>query len=364
MRSWTFKTAPARWATTVAAAIILVASGCTKSPNTSSNGGIARLNGGGSTFVGPIMKKWATLYQEKKGVEVDYALKGSGNGIQQMTAKTYHFGCTDAPMNEDELKKAKETGGDVLHIPLIFGAVVPIYNVPELKDAKEPLKFTGAILADIFMGKITKWNDAALQMVNPGVGLPDRAIVVVRRADPSGTTFIWTSYLAAVSEPWKKEIGPGAKEVNWWTGAVGKPQNQGVAGHVAGSEGAIGYVEMDYALSNKLPFGAVQNKEAKFVVANTEAVTAAAKGAEENIPDNLCFSLNNQPGEKAYPICGTVWAVLYANQPAGNGKSLVDFLTWCTHDGQKYAAELNYAPLSEGLVHKIEEKLKLVKFTQ
>src|SRR5262249_53166169 len=162
------------------------------------------------TFVGPVMKKWAGLYKDKKGVEVDYALKGSGNGIQQMTAKTYHFGCTDAPMNEGEIKKANEVGGEVLHIPLVFGAVVAVYNLPALKG-KEPIKFTGPVLADIFLGKISKWNDPALQEINPGLKLPDHGIVVVRRADPSGTTFIWTDYLANVSETWKKEVGPGAK---------------------------------------------------------------------------------------------------------------------------------------------------------
>jgi phosphate transport system substrate-binding protein len=346
------------------AAITFPASGCQKQNGSSNGGALSRLNGGGSTFVGPMMKKWAALYNQKTGMEIDYALKGSGNGIQQMIAKTYHFGCTDAPMNAVEIEAARKNGGDVLHIPLVFGAVVPIYHLPELKDAKEHLKFTGPVLADIFMGKITKWNDAALQTLNTGIQLPDRAIVVVRRADPSGTTFIWTDYLAAVSEDWRQEVGPGAKEVKWWQGAVGKPQNQGVAGHVAATEGAIGYVELDYALSNKLAHGAVQNKDGKSVAASSASVTAAAKGAEATIPDDLCFSLNNQPGDGAYPICGTVWAVLYVNQHPAEAKALVDFLTWCTHDGQKQASALNYAPLSDGLVSRIEQKLKSIKSNQ
>ncbi len=345
-------------------AIAVVTSTCFMAGCGRKNGGAAsvtRINGGGSTLVGPLMKKWATVYNEKKGIEVDYAPKGSGNGIQQMTVKTYHFGCTDAPMNENELKAAREKGGEVLHIPLIFGAVVPIYNIPELKDVKEPVRFSGEILADIYLGKITKWNDDALVKINPDVALPPRAIVVVRRAEPSGTTFAWTDYLAKVSATWLKEIGPGAKEVKWIPQAVGKPGSQGVAGQVASTEGAIGYVELDYANANNLRYGAVLNAGGKFVVASPETVTEASKSAETSIPDDLCLTMNNQAGEKAYPICAVVWAVLYKDQSAGPGRQLVDFLTWVTHDGQAYVGELSNAPLSAGLVKKIDEKLKTVK---
>jgi len=269
-------------------------------------GGVSRLNGGGSTFVGPMMKRWATVYYKEKGVEVDYALKGSGNGIQQMTSKTYHFGCTDAPMTEEQLKKARDTGGEVVHIPLVMGAVVPIYNLAELGNNVKALNFTGPVLADIFLGKITKWNDAALKKINPGVELPDKNIVVVHRAEPSGTTFIWTDYLAQVSPDWKKEVGEGRIEIKWPTG-VGKPGNDGVAGHVAKAPGAIGYVEMLYALNNKMPYGAVQNKDqTKFIHAKTENVTAAAKAAAADIPDGLTYTLTNKPGSESYPICGTV----------------------------------------------------------
>jgi eukaryotic-like serine/threonine-protein kinase len=337
-------------------ALILGVSGCPKSES--------RLSGGGSTLVGPLMKKWATVYHDTKGVEIDYALKGSGNGVQQMTAKTYHFGCTDAPMNAEELKKAKETGGDVLHIPLVFGAVVPVYNVPELKEVKEPLKFSGPVLADIYLGKITKWNDEALKKLNPGVALPDRGIIVVRRNEASGTTFVWTSYLADVSPAWKTAMGPGSKDVTWWTGAIGKQGSSGVASHVKASEGAIGYVEVEYALKENVPYGAVENKEMQFVLGTADAVTAAARAAEADIPDNLCFLLINRPGAKSYPICAVVWAVFYVDQPAATGKNLVDFLTWCVHDGQQHTSELSYAPLSEGLVTKIDAKLKTVKLVQ
>jgi phosphate transport system substrate-binding protein len=335
------------------AALVLTAIGCPKSGS--------RLNGGGSTLVGPVMDKWTSVFHDTKGLKVDYALKGSGNGVQQMTAKTYQFGCTDAPMNEEELKKAKETGGEVLHIPLVFGAVVPVYNVPELKDVKEPLKFNGPVLADIYLGKITKWNDEALQKLNPGVALPDRGIIVVRRNEASGTTFVWTSYLADVSPDWKAKMGPGAKDIAWWTGAIGKQGSAGVASHVKASEGAIGYVEVEYALKENVPYGAVENQEHQFVLGTADAVTAAARAAEADIPDNLCFLLINRPGAKSYPICAVVWAVFYVEQPAASGKALVDFLTWCVHDGQQYTSELSYAPLSEGLVKKIDAKLKTVK---
>jgi phosphate transport system substrate-binding protein len=339
----------------LAFALIALITGCRGKSDT------MHVNGGGSTFLGPLMKKWSKVYYDTKGVEVDYAPKGSGNGIQQMTAGTYQFGCTDAPMNAGELAKAKENRGEVLHLPLVFGAVVPIYNLPELKEAKEKLRFTGPVLADIFLGNISKWNDPALVKLNPNLSLPDRAIVAVHRAEPSGTTYIFTDYLEKVSDTWRTKVGPGAKEVQWPTGS-GKPGSQGVAGHVASTEGAIGYVELDYAQSNHLAFGAMQNKEGHFVVADAPAIAAAAKEASDNVPDDLCMNLNNQAGDKTYPICGAVWAVLYVNQPKEDaGKGLVEFLSWCVHDGQKQASELNYAPLPEALVSKIDEKLKTVK---
>jgi phosphate ABC transporter phosphate-binding protein len=337
-------------------ALAVLCAGCTRPE--------PRLNGGGSTFIGPLMKKWAIVYNEKTGVEVDYALKGSGNGIQQMIARTYDFGCTDAPLNKDELTDAKRKGGEVLHIPLVIGAVVPVYNLPELKDVGEPVRFTGPVLAKIFLGQITTWNDPEIARLNPALRLPGRAIVVVRRADPSGTTYIWTDYLATVSELWQSKVGPGAKEVTWWTGAVGEQGNQGVAQHVSAVPGSIGYVELEYAVKNELRCGAVQNRDKNFMLATAESVTAAVQGAESDIPADLCFTLNNKPGANAYPVCGAVWAVLYKDQPADTGKVLVDYLTWVTHDGQRYARELNYAPLSEGLVRKIEGKLKLVKFVE
>jgi phosphate transport system substrate-binding protein len=350
--------------TVLLAGLALLPAGCTQKDG--SGGGsssVSRLKGGGSTFIGPLMKKWATLYKEKKNIEVDYAEKGSGNGIQMMTAKNYEFGCTDAPMTDEELGEAKKKGGEVLHIPLVFGGVVVVYNVAGLND--KDLKLDGPTLADIFMGKITRWDHDAIAKLNPGVTLPPKGITVVRRAEPSGTTYIFTDYLAKTSERWRKDVSPtGQKEVSWFNEAVGKPKNQGVAGHVKNTDGTIGYVELEYAQSNKLPTVAIKNKNGNFVQANAETVTAACKGAEANIPDNLCFNLNDQPGDKAYPICGAVWAVIYQDQKADSGKAVVDFLSWCVHDGQQVVSSLPYAPLSEGLVKKIDEKLKTVKFAQ
>jgi len=345
-----------RWTTIGLIAAAVTLTGCSEK-------GVVRINGGGSTFVDPLMKKWKKAYNDAKHAEVDYAPKGSGNGIQQMIAGTYHFGCTDAPMNKEELENARKNRGEVLHIPLVFGAVVPIYNLPELKDAKEPLHFSGPVLADIFLGNIKKWNDPSLAALNPGVALPDKGIVVVHRADPSGTTFIFTEYLSKVSPQWLEKVGPGAKDLGakWQTGS-GQPGNKGVAGHVSTTEGALGYVELDYAQENKLAAGSMQNKDGKVVMANTESIVAAATAAAQNPPDDLCLSMIDQGGEKAYPICGTVWAVLYVNQPKeGPGNHLTEFMTWCVHDGQKLTAGTSYAPLPDSLVQKIDEKLKLVK---
>lgn len=315
-----------------------------------------RLNGGGSSFVYPMMSKWVSEYDKAKGVKVNYQSVGSGAGIQQVTAKTFDFGCTDAPMNDEQLQKARATGGEVVHIPLIMGAIVPAYN---LEEAKEPLRFTGPVLADIFLGKITRWNDKALKDLNPGTALPDKEISVVHRSDGSGSTFIWVDYLAKVSPAWKEKVGVGTS-VNWPTG-VGQKGTEGVAGQVKRTPGSIGYIELTYALQNNIKYGLVRNKEEVFVRARLEAVTAAAAGALSKIPDDLRYSLTDPPGKDAYPVSGTVWAVLYVNQPADKGKAVVDFLRWVTHEGQQYAAELHYARLPQGLVERLEKKLDLVQ---
>jgi phosphate ABC transporter phosphate-binding protein len=316
-----------------------------------------RLNGGGSTFVYPMMTKWASEYDKAKQVEVNYQSIGSGGGIQQMTAKTFDFGCTDGPMNEEQLKKAQEVGGEVIHIPLVMGAVVPAYN---LQEVKVPLTFTGPILADIFLGKITQWNDKALQSLNPEAQLPDKKIAVVHRSEGSGTTYIWVDYLSKVSDEWKKKVGVGAS-VNWPVGE-GAKGNEAVAGRVKAAPGSIGYIELTYALQNKIEFGMVKNKKGKAINASLESVTAAADSALKQIPDDLRYSITDADGDDAFPISGTVWAVIYKQQPADKGKAVVAFLRWVTHEGQPYAAALQYASLPKGLVERLDKKLDGVTY--
>jgi phosphate ABC transporter phosphate-binding protein len=315
-----------------------------------------RLNGGGSSFVYPMMSKWASEYQKATGVKVNYQSIGSGGGIQQMTAKTFDFGCTDAPMNEEQLKKAEATGGAVVHIPLVMGAVVPIYN---LEGITQPLRFSGPVLANIYLEKIKKWNDPELAKLNPGVELPDKDILAVHRSDGSGTTYIWVDYLSKISPEWKATIGVGTSVK--WPGGLAAKGNEGVAGKVSQAPGGIGYVELIYALQNKIKYGTVQNRDGQFVTPSLESVTAAATGALTDIPEDLRYSLTDAPGKDSYPISGTVWAVIYVIQPPGKGQAVVDFLRWVTHEGQVFAKDLDYARLPEELVRRLETKLNQVQ---
>jgi phosphate transport system substrate-binding protein len=267
-------------------------------------------------------------------------------------------------MTEEQLKAARETNGEVLHIPLAMGGVVAIYNVPGV-PADQHLKFTGQVLADIFLGDVTKWNDPALKELNPDANLPDLSIKVVSRSDPSGTTAIFAEYLAkSRPEKWaEKKMGKGTS-VSFAVG-VRAPKNPGVAGEVSRTDGAIGYVELTYAklMKEKAGYGAVKNREGHFVIASPETVTATAASLSE-IPDDLTFSLVDAPGKDSYPISGTDWAVFYKKQPAATGKPLVDFLRWATakDKGQKHAPDLGYAPLPERLIERIDAKLKQVEF--
>lgn len=323
----------------------------------SANADDVRLNAGGSTFVYPMMSKWASIYAKEKGTQINYQSIGSGGGIQQMTAKTMDFGCTDGPMNDEQLKKAKETGGDVVHIPLVMGAVVAAYNLPEVS---QQLKVTGPVLADIFMGKVTKWNDKELQDINPGVSLPEKDILVVHRSDGSGTTYVFADFLSKVSASWKDKVGV-ATSLNWPTG-VGQKGNEGVAGQVVRSPGSIGYIEMAYALQNNIKFAQVQNKEGQFVNASLKAVTSAAANSLAQIPEDLRYSITNAPGKDSYPISGTTWAVVYTKQAdKQKTQAMVSFLTWATHGGQQYTSELQYAALPEKLVKLDEKQIAKIK---
>lgn len=316
----------------------------------------ARLNIGGATFVYPIMDTWASIYYRERGVKVNYSSIGSGGGIQQMIVQTFDFGCSDAPMNEEQLAKAREAGGEVVHVPLVLGAVVPAYNLPGVQP---PLQFSGPVLADIFLGKIKNWNDPALKEINPGVELPDQSIAVAHRSDGSGTTYIWVEYLSKVQPEWKERVGTGTS-VNWPVG-VGQKGNEGVTRYVSQTPGSIGYVELIYALSNDVKYGSVRNREGQFVPASLQSVTAAADAALTAIPEDLRYSLTDAPGKDSYPISGTNWAIVYVNPPSGKGKTIADFLRWATHEGQQYAEAQHYARLPPGLVQRLEKKLERIK---
>jgi phosphate transport system substrate-binding protein len=317
-----------------------------------------KLSGSGSTFIKPIMDKWVEVYTREKGGEINYQGIGSTAGIKQMTDQAVDFAGTDAFLTQQQLDEAAKRNGEVIHVPLAMGAIVPAYN---LKGIDRPLNFTGEVLADIFRGKITKWNDPALKALNEGVALPDQAISVVHRTEGSGSTFIFTEYLSKVSPGWKDKVGAGTT-VKWPVG-TGEPGNPGVAGNIGNNPGSIGYIELYYALLKKdeIKFGAVKNRAGKFVLADLKKVSKAAEASLKDIPEDLRFSLTDAPGEESYPISGTTWAVLFTNQQPETGKALVDFLTWVTHDGQKYTEAMNYAALPEALVKRIDEKLKKVK---
>lgn len=318
-----------------------------------------KLQGAGATFPAPLYKRWVAEYQKiNPSVAIDYASIGSGGGIKGFTEKTVDFGATDAPMSKAELEKA---GGaaNIVEIPSCAGAVVPAYNLPGVSE----LKFSGDLLAKIYLGKINKWNDPAITAMNPGVDLPATAITPVSRTDGSGTTFVWTNYLATQSEDFKGTIGAG-KAVKFPTGQGGKG-NEGVTAVVQQTPGAIGYIESNYANQNKISYGLVQNKDGKFVKATPAAVSAAGAGAVEQLKGNLLTAnIWNQSGADAYPISSFTYVLVYKD--LGNVKSkeqaqaLVNFLWWATHDGQKLAGELDYAPLAESVQKKIEEALAML----
>jgi phosphate ABC transporter phosphate-binding protein len=314
-----------------------------------------RISGAGSTFVYPMMSKWSDEYDKTKKVKANYQSIGSGGGIKQMIEKTVDFGCTDGPMNDEQLNEAKEKGGEVVHVPLVMGAVVPAYNVKGVDD----LTFSGTVLADIFLGKIKKWNDEAIQDLNPKAKLPDKDIVVVHRSDGSGTTYIWVDYLAKVSDAWREKVGV-ATSVKWPVGD-GEKGNEGVANRVKSTDGALGYIELIYALQNDIKFGKVKNKAGEAITADLKSVTAAGDASLKNIRDDLRYSITDAEGKESYPISGTVWAVVYVNQPADKGQVVVDFLRWCLHDGQKLCDDLHYSKLPAGLVEKADKKLDMIK---
>jgi phosphate transport system substrate-binding protein len=302
-----------------------------------------QINGAGATFPYPIYSKWFDEYHKlHPNVAINYQSIGSGGGIRQITNQTVFFGASDGPMTNEQLQAAP---GKILHFPTVLGADVPIYNVPNVKD----LKFSGPLLADIFLGKVTKWNDPAIVKLNPGVALPGSSITVVHRAEGSGTTYIWVDYLSKVSPEWKTKVGVSTA-VKWPTG-VGGQGNEGVAGLVSQTPGAIGYVELIYALQTKLSYGSVQNMAGDFVTASEQSVTAAAAAAASQMPADFRVSITNAPGKGAYPISSFTWLLLYENPKDKNqAKIMVEFMKWALSDGQKFAGGLGYAPLPPEVV--------------
>jgi phosphate transport system substrate-binding protein len=303
-----------------------------------------RINGAGATFPYPIYSKWFDEYHKAHpNVEINYQSIGSGGGIRQVTNQTVFFGATDGPMTDEQLKAAP---GPILHLPMVLGADVPIYNIPGISDQ---LKFSGPLLADIFLGKVTKWNDPAIVKLNPRVNLPSVAITVAHRSDASGTSYIWVDYLAKVSVEWKSKVGVNTA-VSWPTGVGGKG-NEGVAGFVSQTQGAIGYVELIYALQTKISYGSVQNMAGEFVTASETSVTAAAAGAAAQMPADFRVSITNAPGAGAYPISSFTWLLLYENPEDKNQSTImVDFVRWALSDGQAFASGLGYAPLPSEVV--------------
>ena len=346
------------------AALMFLAVACAKeganssstASSTSSSSGSVDLTGAGATFPYPIYSKWFSDYAKLTGVKINYQSIGSGGGIRQVSEQTVDFGASDGPMSDEELAKAK--GGPILHVPTVLGADVITYNLPGVTAS---LKFTPDLIAGIFMGRVTKWNDSRIASLNPGVSLPNQDILVVHRSDGSGTTYIFTDYLDKVSPAWHASVGKG-KEVKWPVGLGGKG-NEGVAGQIKQTPGAIGYVELAYAKQNNLPLAAVRNKAGQYVAASVPAVTAAAAGVAESLPANTDYriSIVNPPGADSYPISSFTWILVYQHQTdAMKGKKLVDFLNWALTEGQKVAPTLDYAPLPTAMATNVRARLTTI----
>ncbi len=311
---------------------------------------VLSINGAGATFPYPMYSKWFDEYHKKNAnLQINYQSIGSGGGIKQVTEGTVDFGATDAFLNDDQLKTFQDKHGfGVLHFPTVMGAVVPTYNIPGVDAA---LNFTPEALAGIFLGKITKWNDPTIADANKGVKLPAEDIVVVHRADGSGTSYCWTDYLSKVSDEWKTKVGKGTS-VNWPVGLGGKG-NEGVTGTVKNTPNSIGYVELIYAESNKIPYGNVKNAEGAFVKASLTAVSAAAAGAAKNMPEDFRVSIVNAPGKAAYPISTFTWLLIPEKfSDAAKRDAIKGFLKWSLSEGQNYAEALSYAKLPKEVVTK------------
>ncbi len=348
----------------LAAALALAACGgggskqnATPGAEVAAAGGSAGLTGAGSTFAYPLYQRWFYSYAQKTGVNVNYQPIGSGGGIRQLMDGTVDFGATDGPMTDQQLAQAK--GGPILHLPASLGAVAVSYNVPGLPNN---LKLTGPVLAQIYLGKVTKWNDPSIAALNPGVKLPAQDILVTHRSEGSGTTYIFTDFLSGVSPAWKAAPGKGT-DIQWPVGLGGKG-SAGVAGLIQQNPGSIGYIELSYALQNKLPVALIQNPAGQFLPPSLDGATAAAAAVAKNLPPTTDFriSIVNAPGADAYPISSFTWLLVYQTQKdARKGKELVDLINWGLHDGQPLGKPLDYAPLPANMVQLETERLKTIK---
>jgi len=341
---------PNRWLTAAVGGILLAGAAAT-----GATAQAEQINGAGATFPYPIYSKWFSDYNKlHPDVEINYQSIGSGGGIRQLSNQTVFFGATDGPMTPDQMQGAP---GRILHLPTVLGAVVPIYNIPGV-DAQ--LKFSGTLLADIILGKVTKWNDPAIAGPNPGVKLPSTDITVAHRSDGSGTTYIFVDYLSKVSPEFKTKVGV-ATSVNWPVGVGGKG-NEGVAGLVKQTPGSIGYVELIYAKQNNIDYGSVKNMEGEYVAASLDSVTAAAAVAARQMPPDFRVSITNAPGKGVYPISSFTWLLFYENpKDKPKARTMVDFMKWALSDGQKFASDLGYAPLPSEIVALEMEALKKIK---
>jgi phosphate transport system substrate-binding protein len=343
---------------------VVFAIGCKNGDGPGDDDKPVRISGGGATFVAPIMGKWSSEYKAAHQTEIDYSKTGSSDGIKQMTEKSLDFGCSDAPMKKDQVNLAMSKGGEVVHVPLAMGAVAVAYNLPGVPN----LKLSGPIIAEIYLGKIDKWNAEPIKALNAGVNLPDQKITPVYRQDGSGTTNIFTEYLNKVHSEFADKI-PASTSPTWPQIGLAQRGSDGVANHVKNNAGCIGYVEVAYAKMNDIQVALVQNSKGAFVPPDAEAVMAAAEWSltqkQTKAPyslHELTFSLTNAESEKAYPISGISYGLLYKKQPSKKGKELVAFLKWATTDGQKFAKDLHYAPLPEELGKKIAARLDQVEF--
>jgi phosphate transport system substrate-binding protein len=335
-------------------AVLVVSFACTPSGGSGGVGGSVSLQGAGATFPNPLYQKWLSEYGKlHANIKIDYQSIGSGGGIKQLKEQTVDFGASDSPMKDEDLKSAP---GEILHVPTVLGAVVITYN---LSGINQPLRFSPDVVADIFLGKITKWNDPRIAADNAGVTLPANDITVVHRSDGSGTSAVFTDYLSKVSPEWKEKVGSGTSPS--WPVGIGGKGNEGVTGSVKNTPNTIGYVELAYAVQNKLPVANIKNASGSFVQPSIDSVTAAASASAANTPEDLRVSITNASGAAAYPISSYTYILVYKNQKdAAKGKALVDFLWWGIHDGEGFAKDLQYAPLPADIVKRAEAKISSV----